>query len=157
MKKETLEIYNILTRAKKGHFIYVQTRKELECKDGSVLVKESAYVCRYGIDYENLASTKAKRAENPIVASSAPKSAIVHMDDDNILFRNKETGKWFVRFYKGGKKAKTRWTRNGKPITLEEILALNIIAPSKVKPSTTDTPCWFVPIENIVAINGQAL
>ena len=130
-------------------------------KDGTEIVKTSSAIVRLMCEYDHLKMVKAKKAENPTATCfSARRNPIVHKDDCNLLFQNEDTLTYYVRFYRAStdfsKHSHTKYEIGGKAYTYEEVCALGIVAPSKLRSSSSGEPipCFTVALDNVVQIGN---
>lgn len=146
----------IRTNTKKGCNTKIVSEKPIETRDGDFIIKHSEYVGRNGIDYEKVAEVIAKKADNQ-GNGNGYNSPIKHADADNIIFKNEKTGKLFLRVYKASFdfKATSYFEYKGQTYSYEEMIALGIVAKSKLRSNSGEKPiCWYVAVDDIKQVSG---
>ena len=148
----------ILATTNKGANTWAEFVKEITTRDNKVIVKRSQGIYRLGVEYNSMKSVIEKKGETT-TATSLRFTPMAHADNDNILFENDITKVLYIRLYRPSTDfrayAKTVYEYEGKTYTYEEIVALNIVAPSKLRSSNNGEviPCFTVALNNIRQIN----
>lgn len=153
-----------IAKLRKGANQPISFRKEIVARDGSKIVKMTDTYGRLMCEYGNLKSVREKKAETQPKpsASNGRKNPIVHKDGMNLLFQNEETLTYYVRIYRASvdlrKHCLTKYVREGKEYTYEEMVALGIVAPSKLRSSSSgsDIPCYNVALGNLTRVGNLA-
>lgn len=113
---QTIELQNILATKKRGHFLTITYRKEI-----NGYVKTTTTTVRL-VDYNSIKSVKEKKAQQPLVENKQPKvSNDVYMGN-NIIF-NKNTGKTRLQVFLTGNphhKPHSVYEYQGSEITADE-------------------------------------
>lgn len=130
-------------------------------KEGHIVYKITTGTVRKGIKYSNIASVKAKRMEQGIDPSAPKPELLWGQWNPNhkglIIDHTNKAGKFaqYVRLYNTPNRPTVEYFLNGKPISKEELMKLNIVLPSYWQKSREVAPseCFTVNIVNIMAIH----
>lgn len=142
--------------ALKGQFASLCTERPLKVKKGKIeIMKRSTFVCRVGVNYDNIATVKEDRANGDLPAENA----------------GLPWGSWvpglfpYVIAHKGchyfrctsvkndSSIPKVSYTRNGVEISKDEAKADALASEFYEK----DSEVFTVKVESILEINGQAI
>lgn len=114
------------------------------------IVKISVIAGRFGIDYDNQAMVIEKRA------NGAEKGQLYGFEEieQDFLYRSTKSGELALRFTPfGNGKHETVWYENGKPTTIEELLAKYPASQLKYRKPTGERPATMtVYAKNIISI-----
>lgn len=118
-------VLNLLT--KKGQFVSLHTKRPMKVRKGVVdnLEKDSTFVVRIGVDYDNIKAVQEKRESGELPEQNAglkPNFKWVHFP---VLLQNEKSGEFYIRCSKGANTApKTKYFKNGIEVKKDDIQAL---------------------------------
>ena len=169
--QEALDVLNSPEVSKlmnyKGQFVKIKTLKALNLtaankKAGNVIVlKESEYVCRIGIKYDNIADVIAKRESGELPKENAGMSWGEWVPGlYNYVKRHTKKGETVVNLYfrlytcKGANQyRRAQYFVNGKPVDKETAQSFC----TKFAEDGDIKDCFEIYIRDIVEVNGQKL
>lgn len=137
-----------LMKTRKGQNVSVSWRRPVKtlktCTD--TVWKVVAATVRSGIDHENTADVKEKRAQG--VAAQG----LVWGEWAEFPFTIAHKGETYVRFYppSGNARPQTTWFRNGKPVHYAEV-ECDLLASEKVKKNDDAPACFSIKLDNIIS------
>ena len=153
------ELEALIRSFKKGTFHKIGTSRALKLPKkfaDCTLVKESSYLVRFGVDYENLASTMEKRDNG--AEKGGLNGVVPEAEGEFVFYRNAHTGKRLVRVYpvpnvKGGR----RFILNGEEVSEADLEAmgfahstLGVKKPKEGEGKPEQTPCLYLSLDSIV-------
>lgn len=146
----TVELGKMLAamKTRKGQNTSVSWRRPVKtlktCTD--TIWKVVAATVRSGIDYENTADVKEKRAQG------VEAQGLTWGEWQEFPFTIAHKGATYVRFYpaSGNASAQTTWFRNGKPVHYSEI-ECDLLASEKVKKNDEAPACFSIKVENLIS------
>lgn len=155
------ELEALIRSFKKGTFHKIRTSRALKLPKkfaDCTLVKESSYLVRFGVDYENLASTIEKRdngAEKGGLNGVVPES-----EGEFVFYRNAHTGKRLVRVYTiPHAKGERRFLLNGEEVPEADLEAmgfapslLGVKKPKEGEEKPEQAPCLYLSLDSIVSL-----
>lgn len=155
------ELEALIRSFKKGTFHKIGTSRALKLPKKFAdysLIKESSYLVRFDVDYENLATTIEKRANG---AEKGGLNGVVPETEGEFLFYlSVHSGKRLVRVYtvphtKGNK----RYLLNGEEVPEAELEAmgfapstLGIKKPKEGEEKPEQAPCLYLSLDSIVSL-----
>lgn len=141
-----------LANITKGSIHTVTYSRPMKTRKGitDTITKTTTMQCRFGVRYDNMASTKEGRADGTLPAENAGLAASLRWVDENFI-ENINTGNKMLRVaYANGNKTISRYFVNGIETTKEAIAPLCLA--SETKPSTSAPTVMNIGVEKIDSI-----
>ena len=147
---------------KKGTFHLIRTSRALKLPNkfaSHTIVKQSEYLVRFDLEYENLSSTQAKRA---LGAEKGGLNGVVpETEGESLFYVNVHTGKRLLRAYLvPNKKAKKQYVYDGEIVPEADLLAmgyapstLGIRKPKEGEDKPEQAPCVYLSLDSIVSLD----
>ncbi len=137
----------------KGQIVRIETERDCKMRAGQPMVrKSSVFLCRVGVDYENMKSTKEGRADGSLPAENAGLPWGRWMIFPYVI---EHKGEVYFRMttMPGAKRWSPSYTRNGKQISADEAKVVCLGSEFTEKENTVFT----VKIGSILKINGVSV
>ena len=155
------ELEALVRSLKKGSFHKIETSRALKLPKKFAdcsLYKQSAYMVRFALDYEHLASTIEKRANG--AEKCGLNGLVPEVEGEHLFYYNPNTGKRFLRAYLVPEtKATKRYVLNGVIVPEADLLTmgfapstLGIRKPKEGEEKPEQAPCVYIPLDSIIAL-----
>ena len=155
------ELEALVRSFKKGSFHKIETSRALKLPKKFAdcsLIKQSAYMVRFSLNYENLASTIEKRANG--AEKCGLNGLVPEVEGEFLFYYNPNTGKRFLRAYLVPEtKATKRYVLNGEIVPEADLLdmgfapsTLGIRKPKEGEEKPEQAPCVYIPLDSIIAL-----
>lgn len=141
--------------ALKGQIVTLRTMKDCKMRKGEALiVKDSTFQCRVGVNYDNIANVKEKREDGRLPEENAglPWGQWVEGLFPYVI---EHKGSYYFRctmLHNEHSIHKRRFLRNGIEVSVDEAKAACLASEFK---DMSDNDVFCVRVENIMEINGK--
>ena len=143
---ETSKLNEKLGQIHNGSFHTLIYAKQIKTRDGSTVVKTTRMTVRIGLAYANLSENIGKET-GPL--PNGQKWV------DNLKLLESKEGRLMLRVYPTKNprhKARSEFSRDGKPTTMEELIDLGVVAPSSVISYGGQPACMSLFVDQIIEI-----
>ena len=157
-------VYEALKDYQKGSYVRLEWFSALGSaaakKAGHDIRKVTSTTSRIGIHYGNIASVKARKAEEALHPEEEKKTYTVwfkHVEGHpEIIEHLKDASKRYLQIFavKPYGYPKTKYYLNGKEISKQELEATGLCTKSDLAPSS-GSEMFNIPLENLISIGGK--
>lgn len=145
------ELKNIVTATKKGTIRTLTYSRPMKTRKGveDIITKTTTMQVRFGVRYDNMASTKEGRANGTLPAENAGLAPSLRWVDDNFIV-NTKNGNMLLRVaFANGNKTVTKYYKNGVEVEKTAIMPLCLASEtaSKTAPSVMS-----IGVEKIISV-----
>lgn len=146
------ELKNIVTATKKGTIRTLTYSRPMKTRKGveDIITKTTTMQVRFGVRYDNMASTKEGRANGTLPAENAGLAPALKWVDDNFIVNTKNGNLMLRVAFANGNKSTTKYYKNGVEVAKETIVPLCLASETATK---TTPSVMSIGVEKIISVN----